>query len=358
MVKHKLGIASIAILWACLQSTLAAADSTVLANPVAILKGDSWTYKKTDEVTDKVISLLSFTVTELNAKSIVARMTNKIGNTNSLGIAVFDPNWNLMDDVNSTYTPNDGRGLPENYKIGSEWNTSYQWKSNSVKSQGTGVSVGSCPTTEHIHLKIGNFLALQCVVRSTFLTGNAVEDAVTKKIVIETTSWYAPEVGNWVKQTALVRVDGHLLSQTSSEIVSFNVLGVNGESSGNEGVTTMSQSSQGSGATSDRCVMQGSSTVHTLIAKVTREISPVETQAATAAVEKQIGVNISPTYADLKRVLVVSEADQKFQTLAAIPPSLSVAVGDVVTVAERHRDGALLCNFVPWTVEKVITKAK
>ena len=104
--------------------------------------------------------------------------------------------------------------------------------------------------------------------------------------------------------------------------------------------------------------MQGSSSVPTLIAKVTREISAVDTQAATAAVERQIGAKISPPYADLKRVLVVSEADQKFQTFAAVPPSLSVAVGDVVAIAERHKDRTLPCHFVLWTILNVIATAK
>lgn len=353
MVQKKLRIVAFALCWVLLPPTLIAADQNTLANPVAILKGDYWTYQNTDELTGKVFSVVSYTVTELDAKSVVARTNSRIGNTNSVGIVVYDPNWNFVDNAITTYIPNDGRGLPANYKIGSEWKTPFQWKSNVPKKNGTGFSVGSCPTTELIHLKIGNFVALQCVVHTTSLTGNAGEDTISKKIVAETTSWYAPEIGHWVKQTIIVRVDGHLLSQTSAELVSFNNLGVDGQSHSSEGQASL----QGNSATINKCAMQDPISGPRVIAKVTREISVGETHAATENVEKQIGVKISPAFADLKRVLVVGEEDQKFQTLAAIPPSMTLGIGDLVAVIGRHRDVSLPCNFIPWTVETIIAKA-
>ena len=73
-------------------------------------------------------------------------------------------------------------------------------------------------------------------------------------------------------------------------------------------------------------------------------------------VEKSLGAKISPTYASWKRVNLV-ENNSTFSTSAALPPNLTVNIGDLVEASSRYRDPNLPCNFIPWIVVAVVTPA-
>jgi hypothetical protein len=87
-------------------------------------------------------------------------------------------------------------------------------------------------------------------------------------------------------------------------------------------------------------------------ARVTGIVPSEEALAATRAVESQIGAKISPAYLTLPRVnaqLLTGQA-----TLAAIPVSMTVKIGDLVELSTRYRDRSLPCHFIPWTINRVI----
>jgi len=45
------------------------------------------------------------------------------------------------------------------------------------------------------------------------------------------------------------------------------------------------------------------------------------------------------------------------RTIAAIPPDMTVKVGDLVVLNTRYRDHSLPCHFIPLTISRVIEHA-
>lgn len=92
-------------------------------------------------------------------------------------------------------------------------------------------------------------------------------------------------------------------------------------------------------------------------ARVIRLPSEQEVLARTTRVEGREQARISPAYRALRRVeaqALPSDGSPAFSTLAAIPEYMTVKVGDMVELMSRHRDPTLPCNFIPWTINRII----
>ena len=87
--------------------------------------------------------------------------------------------------------------------------------------------------------------------------------------------------------------------------------------------------------------------------KVVAFYSEDQVLAATRGIESQVGAKINPGYLSLKRVGVES-ADGRLRTMAALPDNVTAKIGDFVDVLSRYRDPNLPCNFIPWTVTRVL----
>ena len=80
-------------------------------------------------------------------------------------------------------------------------------------------------------------------------------------------------------------------------------------------------------------------------------ISREQAKIATEQVEKQTGVQISPDYADLPRVVVRVVRKQTISdTLAAVVDGHIPHLGDHVEFLSRYQDPRSRCSFIPWTV--------
>lgn len=88
--------------------------------------------------------------------------------------------------------------------------------------------------------------------------------------------------------------------------------------------------------------------------KVVAFYSEDQVLAATRRIESQLGAKINPGYLSLKRVGVES-ADGRLRTMAALPDNVTAKIGDFVDVLSRYRDPNLPCNFIPWTVTRVLS---
>jgi hypothetical protein len=88
-------------------------------------------------------------------------------------------------------------------------------------------------------------------------------------------------------------------------------------------------------------------------AKVVALIPEDQVLPVTRTVESQVGAKINPGYLSLKRVGVES-ADRRLRTMAALPDNVTAKVGDLVEIVGRYRDPNLPCNFIPWTVTRVL----
>lgn len=74
----------------------------------------------------------------------------------------------------------------------------------------------------------------------------------------------------------------------------------------------------------------------------------------TRTVETQLGAKISPGYLSMRRVGVLP-ANGDRPTIAGVPDNVTAPkVGDLVVLNSRYRDPNLPCNFVPWTVNRVL----
>jgi tetratricopeptide (TPR) repeat protein len=92
-------------------------------------------------------------------------------------------------------------------------------------------------------------------------------------------------------------------------------------------------------------------------ARVMDTVPTGEVLATTGDVESQIGAKISPAYLAWLRVLArMSPSGQR--TIAAIPPDMTVEVGDLVELNLRYRDHSLPCHFIPVTINRVIEHGK
>ena len=92
-----------------------------------------------------------------------------------------------------------------------------------------------------------------------------------------------------------------------------------------------------------------------LMARVISTISSESVLAATARVEARLGVKVNPAYLDWPHVDTVTSLTG-METIAAVPPAMSVKVGDLVELNSRYRDHSLPCQFIPWTVNRVVER--
>jgi hypothetical protein len=177
--------------------------------------GDHWTY----EIRDEILGTLKFSrqsvVTEVTPTEISTRF-NDTGSPNN-GVAVFDRSWNRTSRGEWRYMPNDGSGIRLPLAVGKSWS----FKSNNVNSKsgdswsfsGASEVVGQ----ESVTTKAGTFDTFK--IETTSTGHNVRNPSRTTQWSSET--WYAPSIDHWIKRTYKVRVDGHLLENTSDVLVAF-----------------------------------------------------------------------------------------------------------------------------------------
>jgi hypothetical protein len=91
------------------------------------------------------------------------------------------------------------------------------------------------------------------------------------------------------------------------------------------------------------------------MARVMSTITPESVLAATARVEARLGAKVSPAYLAWPHVDTVTSLTG-METIAAVPPGMSLKVGDLVELNSRYRDHSLPCHFIPWTVNRVVER--
>jgi hypothetical protein len=177
--------------------------------------GDHWTY----EVRDEILGTLKFSrqsvVTEVTPTEISTRF-NITGSPNN-GVVVFDRSWNRTSRGEWRYKPNDGSGIKLPLAAGESWS----FKSNNVNSKsgdswsfsGASKVVGQ----ESVTTKAGTFDTFK--IETTSTGHNVRNPSRTTQWSSET--WYAPSIDHWIKRTSKVRVDGHLLEDTSDVLVAY-----------------------------------------------------------------------------------------------------------------------------------------
>jgi hypothetical protein len=187
-------------------------------SPVAMeepLPGDHWTYEVRDEILGTVKSTRDSVVTEVQPKEISTRFSF-VENSN-VGSAVFDRSWNLISRGEWRHTPNDGGGVQLPLAVGKTWS----FKSTGVNSKngenwhrsGTSKVVAQ----ESVTTKAGTFDTFEIQVSATSRNANNP----TRSAAFASEIWYAPLIDHWVKRVYSIRVNGHLMENTSETLVAY-----------------------------------------------------------------------------------------------------------------------------------------
>jgi hypothetical protein len=178
--------------------------------------GDHGTYQVRDEVTGKASATREHVVTEVTPKSISVRI--KFVETSKEGFNVYDRSWNLLSAPNWKYSPYQGSmGIQTPLEVGKSWafradgtniTNGAIWKEN-----GTSKIVGQ----ETLTTKAGTFETFK--IETNFSAQN-VKD-LTRKTEVASQTWYAPAIDHWVKRATVTKVDKHLRSSETVELVEY-----------------------------------------------------------------------------------------------------------------------------------------
>jgi hypothetical protein len=177
--------------------------------------GDHWTYEFRDDVTGDVKSTLANTVTDVSDSEINVRVV-RLGNSNS-GYQTFDRSWNLIDNGDWRYKPNDGSGIRMPLTVGKTWS----FKSTDLNST-AGVSWKRSGTSkvvaqESVKTPAGTFDTFK--IETSLQIQNANDP--TKKIQALQQTWYAPAINHWVKRSFVSRSDARVRDKNTIELVEF-----------------------------------------------------------------------------------------------------------------------------------------
>jgi len=194
----------------------AAEDATLPKEPEGIKPGDQWTYDQTDEITGNLKFTYTNTVASITDKEITLRVTRR--GDERVGLMVFDPNWNLIDDgVWKKRRRTGGEGIEQPLKAGKEWLIS-----ESLQNLKTGefyAESGKAKVVgpESFTTQAGTFDTFKIVAE---LRETSTADPA-KSFQSTITTWYAPSINRWVKRITAVRGLGRLRASLSEELVDY-----------------------------------------------------------------------------------------------------------------------------------------
>jgi hypothetical protein len=180
-------------------------------NPVKI--GDQWTYDTKDEITGSTTRTYTATVTEINPKEIVTRLTFR--GTNGTNLVAFDHEWNRTKNGNFEYKPHDGQGVQFPLAVGKEWRLEF-FSTNTKTGVNTKASnLSKVVAQEAVTTAAGTF--------DTFRIERQVKEYNTadpsRSEEAQVTLWYAPQINHWVRRTIVDRIEKRLRSNQTDELV-------------------------------------------------------------------------------------------------------------------------------------------
>jgi hypothetical protein len=130
---------------------------------------------------------------------------------------VYDTSWNTLKDSTWRHTPNDGSGVPLPLTVGKTWKITYQSTNSTTgavwKRSGSSRVTGQ----ESITTKAGKF---DTFVIEANLTGQNAQNP-TQKAELSARTWYSPEINHWVKRNIVIRQNGHVMQNNTTEFTEF-----------------------------------------------------------------------------------------------------------------------------------------
>lgn len=180
--------------------------------------GDHWTIEARDEITGTV-STQTAVVTEVTPTGVVSLRSNMVhpDNSHSESIQIYDQSWNQIRSNRRQYFPYDAsQGTLAPLAVGKTW--TFQFKSVDAGKFARNYSGTSTVTgQETVTTKAGTFETFRI---ETTVSSNELKDP-TRPTQVTRQSWYAPAIAHWVRLCTVVRIEGRLQSNQTSEIVEF-----------------------------------------------------------------------------------------------------------------------------------------
>ena len=176
--------------------------------------GDIWKYRVQDGFTNETKFEIEYRVVTLTDTEITTRLAWK--GTPSKGLAIFDRQWNMIDDGNNKWDP-----LRPEFKfpihIGDAWKQPFQVANLKNGSQFSSFISTKVEAHEKITVPAGTFYTLR-IEMDIDVRATGISTSVTKhKIKI----WYAPEVNRSIRQESQTFADGRMREQSITELTEY-----------------------------------------------------------------------------------------------------------------------------------------
>lgn len=183
--------------------------------PSEIRVGDRWTYDVRDEITGETRRTSTYTVIEVTAKELTARVNWKTRQRPRT--VVYDPYWARIDDDLWKFAPHDGISLKPPLKAGDQWRTNHV--ARNMRSGLVLNTSGSAKVTgeETITTPAGTFRTIKIEIDEQQAQGVDSSRFVTINVQV----WYAPEINRWARKKTVVRNEGRVRESFSEELTEY-----------------------------------------------------------------------------------------------------------------------------------------
>jgi hypothetical protein len=206
------GVALLVIL-AALSPVGAQVQSPELSDAVRI--GDQWVYTTKDEITREVTRTYVATVSEISPTEITTHLTYRPSNGQSL--VVFDHDWNRVANGVWRYKPNDSQGVRLPLMVGKEWRTEYISSNTQSGANFKSASLAKVTAQESVTTPAGTFDTFK--IERQIKQFNAADPSRSTEVTF--LLWFAPQINHWARRTIINKVDKHLRSNETDELIEY-----------------------------------------------------------------------------------------------------------------------------------------
>jgi hypothetical protein len=177
--------------------------------------GDRWTFDTKDEITGLPIQTFTHVVTEISADQIIISASTKGGSGGRL--AVYDRNWNVLENSGFRYKPHDGEGIEPPLTAGKQWRSEHETR-NTRTGEGLKTSVAAkVVAQETITTPAGTFATFKIEYHRRPIS--AADPSRIREV--ENVGWYAPQVNHWARRTFLTRIQKRVVENRSEELIEY-----------------------------------------------------------------------------------------------------------------------------------------
>lgn len=192
-----------------------AQGATSIGDKPDVHVGDLWKYRVLDGFTTEPKFDITYRVINLSDTEITTRMEWK-GSPNK-GLAVFDRQWNMIDDGRFKYEPSRS-WLKFPLTLGFAWKQQFQstnFQSGAAYSHFNSAVVAA---SEKITVPAGTFATIRLDIEGEMRSlGN--DGTVTKNVL---KIWYSPEVNRIVREESQTFANGRLRDKSVTELTEYS----------------------------------------------------------------------------------------------------------------------------------------